>query len=792
MSRLRNAFRRQDSFSASTAPALPAQGSPGAALDDEIELKKLDDDGDPLPHRYLPEGKSSRVGGEEDEGEDAAILDVDQLRAADKLASGTERPIETAEDWGTRLLSTQDFDVNVHNLRMYILGLGMTCFAACLGQIFYFRPSSLTVSSLFIVCISHILGTLWHVLLPKAERGGVWRLLNPNSFNIKEHVSILIMATTAFSSAQAINVFAADELYYDLNPNYGQAIFTMIGSQFFGYGLAGLCRSVLVFPSIAIWPQVVPTVQLFDLLHRDTAVKVQKKRLKFFLIIAVAIFAWSFFPEFIAPTLTGVSIFCLARQNSTWVTRIFGGSYPNEGMGLFQFCFDWTYISGLGSLYTPLETSMGIYAGMAICALVTCVCYAKNVWKAQNFPFLAQDLYYEDGTLYDQTAILDANYNLNETLLAEQGLPYMTTSYALYYLGVNMATGATLSHIAIWHGKDMLNAFRAFRDRTQQDKHYRAMLKYKEVPMWVYGAILFGSFAIAQATCYTGDAHLPWYGIICAMAVAAVIFPFLTLFPAITGWQVDASTLMLMLGSAVVPGNSQANMYFLLWGGTASTQGMHLAQDLKLAQYTKLPPRTTLWVQSLGTVIGGIVQIALMKEILQNKRDILLDPQGDNIWSGQQVQSFNSQAITWGALAKHMYAPGKTYEMLAFSILVGLLVPVPFYIVHRLYPKLRFNLIVTPLLCYGIGYLNAGINSQNFMGVLTAVGSQYFWRKYRPTSFRKYNFILAAALDAGIQFFVFITTFALFGGTGNAQTMPSWALNPADGYPDYCLYVDGA
>lgn len=30
------------------------------------------------------------------------------------------------------------------------------------------------------------------------------------------------------------------------------------------------------------------------------------------------------FPQFVAPTLTGISIFCLAKQDSAWVTRVFG------------------------------------------------------------------------------------------------------------------------------------------------------------------------------------------------------------------------------------------------------------------------------------------------------------------------------------------------------------------------------------------------------------------------------------------------------------------------------------
>ncbi|GAA5912995.1 hypothetical protein JCM6882_008892 [Rhodosporidiobolus microsporus] len=785
MSRVRNPFRRQDSFTATAA--VPALSSQPTAAGENVEMTALDG-GEEVDHKDKLSDRD--VLAQEEKNEDPAMLDLRDLDDKDKLANGKERPIETSLDMSTRLLSTADDPTApVHTFRLYVLGLGMTAFAGCLGQIFYFRPTSLSVSSLFIVVVSHILGTAWSWLLPNASRGSFWRFLNPCPFSLKEHVGILIMSSTAFSSASAIGVFAADELYYDIYPNYGQAIFVLIASQFAGYGLAGMCRSFLVFPTFAVWPSLFPTVQLFDLLHRDTDVAAQKKRFYFFLSVAGGIFVWSFFPEFIAPTLTGISIVCLARRDSAWVTRIFGGAYPNEGMGLFQLCFDWVYISGCSSLYTPLQSQFSLYAGTALCIIVTCVMYAKNVWNAQNFPFLAQDLFYENGTSYDQMSILNADYSLNETLLAEQGVPWLTPSYGLFYLGCNLAIGATIMHIALWHGDAIVKAVRSFRLRSTDDPHYRKMLVYKEVPMWVYGAILLGSFVIAMATSYTGDSHLPWYGVIAAFLIAIVLFPFLCLFPAVTGWQVDGSNLVLMLGSAVIPGNSQANMFFSLFGSTASTQGIAFASDLKMAQYIKLPPRTTLFLQSLGTVVGGIIQIALAKQLLKQKRDILLDPQGTNLWSGQNVQTVNAQAVTWGALAKHMYSPSSTYAIIPFAVLIGFAVPVPFYILHRLYPKLRANLVITPLICYGLGYLNAGINSQNFMAIITAVLSQWYLRKYRSTWFRKYNYILSAALDAGIQIYVFITTFALAGGNGHTQTMPNWALNP-EGYPDYCYAGD--
>ncbi len=69
--------------------------------------------------------------------------------------------------------------------------------------------------------------------------------------------------------------------------------------------------------------------------------------------------------------MTGFSIFCLARRDSAWVTRIFGGAAGNEGLGLFSLCFDWNYIgsggSAYGALFQPLHTQLSLYVGVLIC-----------------------------------------------------------------------------------------------------------------------------------------------------------------------------------------------------------------------------------------------------------------------------------------------------------------------------------------------------------------------------------------------------------------------------------------
>lgn len=46
----------------------------------------------------------------------------------------------------------------------------------------------------------------------------------------------------------------------------------------------------------------------------------------------------------------------------------------------------------------------------------------------------------------------------------------------------------------------------------------------------------------------------------------------------------------------------------------------------------------TFLVQSLGAVVGGLLNYVIMRVIITAQREVLLDVQGTNVWSGQQVQ----------------------------------------------------------------------------------------------------------------------------------------------------------
>ncbi|KAF9002895.1 peptide transporter MTD1 [Cyathus striatus] len=763
--------------------SLPAQGSleRGLSFDDK---------------RYLEKDASGSIEAVSSVHEEV----YDDVRAIDLGEDGKERPIETDIDVATRLISLEDDpSLPAFTLRMWFLGIGLSCFGAVLGQIFYFRPQTIFVSQLFLQIIAYLLGLVMEEVLPgpfhpiermRTRNTAFWRFVNPGSFNLKEHVAITIFSTTAAESALAISIFAADDLYYGIQPNVGVGIFTLIGSQLMGYGLGGIMRSFLVYPTYIVFPNLLPTVQLFDALHRGKKIFLQKKRVKFFWSIFIGIFVWEWFPEYIAPTLTGISIFCLAKRDSAWFTRIFGGAAGNEGLGVFAFCFDWNYVGSgggsMGALFTPISTQLSLYFGTAICIIAFCACYAANIWEGQNFPFLSQDLFYQNGTIYDQLSILDENFRLDPAKLAVQGLPWYASSQVLTKIGANMAIGATIMHVILWYGKDIIEVIKKYRAGETYDPHLAKMKVYQEVPMWWYIAVFVASFAMAMATIYTGKSGLPWWGLIVGIIMSAIFLPFVITVYAITGFVPNVQNLIQILGAAILPGSPQTNMYFTLYGYNTLDQARGLIRDLKMGQYTKLPPRVTFTVQCIGAIIGGLLNYIIMKVIISSHREILLDVQGSNIWSGQQVQSFNSDAVSWGALGNLLFAPGGRYAIVPFSIIIGLAVPVPFWLIHRYYPKLGAKNVITPILCWTLGYLSVGINSSVFTTFCLSVFSQYYLRKYRPRWFRKYNFLLSAALDGGTQVMVFVFTFAVGGGSGKVINMPNWALNPT-GNPDYCL-----
>lgn len=113
---------------------------------------------------------------------------------------------------------------------------------------------------------------------------------------------------------------------------------------------------------------------------------------------------------------------------------------------MFAFCLDWNYVGSgggsMGALFTPLSTQLSLYFGTAICMCVIslapyaelppqyhclhatdsiafCACYANNVWNGQSYPFLSQQLFFPNGSQFNQLAILNDQFVLDRAKLDE-------------------------------------------------------------------------------------------------------------------------------------------------------------------------------------------------------------------------------------------------------------------------------------------------------------------------------------------------------------------------------------
>ncbi|THH21358.1 hypothetical protein EW146_g177 [Bondarzewia mesenterica] len=695
--------------------------------------------------------------------------------------------IEKAEDVAVEIISTEDDpSLPVFTFRSVFLGIGLSAFGAVLGTIYTFKPQNATVSQLFCLIIAYVLGTAMHVLLPSH---GWWRYLNP------EHSAIVIMSSTASNVAVAMEIIAALDLFYDIRLNAAVAIFQIFATQMLGYGVAGLLRNLLVYPTYAFYPTYISVVNLLQSLHFGGMLNHKKRR--YFWIVFAAIFFWEWIPQYPFPLLSAFSVICLiSNGRSTFIRNLFGAGSSNEGIGLLSFSSSWTLITQGNPLVWPWQTQINSYIGMALGYIILTSCYYANIFNGRDLVFMSTSLFDSDGGTYNQTALLTSDHKFDPSKLAQVGLPRYTTTYTISQLAYNLSLGAAIVHVILWYWADLRRAFGGMRllrtDTEIDDPHYQQMKKYREVPQWWYLTLFLISLGVGIGCSYASNTVLmPGWSILFFTFLSAVIAVALGFITATTGFNISIKYAIQIIAAFIHPGQPIPVMYANLYGNSTSFQTLFLLQDLKLGQYTKIPPRWTFAFQMAGSIVGSIFNYTMMNTIVTNNRDVLRDPVGTRVWSGWIIQSYNSSSVAMGALGKELFTHGKPYWLVPFAIVIGFFAPIPFWLAHRYAPKGSFlsraaKYINTPIILLYIGYLPYSVNGMWWSCLVLGYMSQQWARKRRPQWFKKYNYITSAALDGGSQVIMFILSFAVFGASGNAVNFPNWWGNPANLSVDRC------
>ncbi|KAH8982788.1 oligopeptide transporter [Lactarius akahatsu] len=718
-----------------------------------------------------------------------------------------EPVITSGRDVSRYLVDLRDDEDPPFTFRSIVLGTMIGGLGAALYQIYIFKPVQSGISTVFLLLVIYSMGVFWSTFFPRRSwvketrfewLGPTLHFINPGQFRLKEHVIATIVASSASYGSTAVINFAVQRLYYDTKVTASTAILSTFSTAVFGYGIVGLLRPLTVYPSELVYWGNLPTVSIFQALHFDN--DSNRKRVRLFWIAFAVMFVYEIIPSYIFPLLNGFSIFCLASQHASprvqdVFTNIFGGADGNEGLGLFSLSFDWQYI-GSGAMSLPLVQQANSWIGMFVCYIVIAVIYYSNTWNAitysfqsKSFPMLSTSLFSSNGSIYHQKAVFTgSNFQLNQTALDEIGLPALTGSNAWAGLTSSLAIGGLIAHCIFFWGPSVVSSFKHARDKTQPDPHWVAMQKYKEAPWWWYTLLLLLAFFAGLISVFKGQTTLPVWSYIFALISGAIVAPFSTLINGRMGSGIGTNQLFKMIAGAINPGRPVANLYFSMWSHDVVSTTVGFSSDLKIGQYLKIPPRSLFVAQVWGTIIGAIVNYVVMVSITGAQRDLLLDPTGNNIWSGQSVQSLNSDAITW-SLAKELYGPSGPYFIIPMGIFIGFAVSVIHWLIEKRWPYIgpvKVDKVIVPLIIQYSAWLSVGVNSIATSIIIVGLVSQFWLRQYHPGWYRKYNYILGGALDGGAQVMIFILSFAVFGASGVSRPFPAWAGNPAKGNVDYC------
>lgn len=595
-----------------------------------------------------------------------------------------------------------------------------------------------------------------------------------------------LIASSGNNGLSGVEVYAIERLFYDRGISATTAVLATFSISLCGFVLAGALRSLIVYPAEMVYWSTLPQVVLFQNLHFDR--KANQERLKKFGWALGLAAAWEFFPAYIVPWVGGLSVFCLASMKAPTKTRtifatVFGGASSNEGMGLLNFSLDWQYIQST-YLSLPFKQQVNTWIGYVIWYPAMLGLYYSNTWNAKNFPFMSTSLFSSNGSTFSTTSILNGQGIIDEAKLEATGLPYLTSSTVWGYFTQNLAIGALISHVLIFYSKDMALAWKQARTKKQPDPHYQGMLKYKEVPQWWYIALFGLAFIAGIIVTAKGETTLPVWGYIIALLVGAFIAPFSCILYGLYGTGVGTNQLSKMVAGAVHPGRPLANLYFASWSHQVILLAVNLSNWLKVGQYTKVPHRVMFGTQIYGTLLGAGLNYAVMSTIVSSQREILLDPEGNSIWSGSTLQSMNSQAITW-AMAKRIYSLSGDYWIVPMGIVIGLVLPVIHWSLNKVWPRLRNWPINTPMIALYTGYNYYGNTSWVWSSIAVGVFSQFYLRRRLPQIYNKYNYLIGAAMDGGSQIVIFVLSFAVLGASGASHPFPTWWGNPS-GNADHC------
>ncbi|BAT85289.1 hypothetical protein LR48_Vigan03g218100 [Vigna angularis] len=680
--------------------------------------------------------------------------------------------------------------------RTWILGLASCVLLAFVNQFFCYRTNPLQISSVSAQIATLPLGKLMAATLPtKPIRVPFtkWSFsMNPGPFTLKEHVLITIFATSGSNGVDAISIITIVKAFYHRSIHPVAAYLLVMSTQMLGYGWAGIFRRFLVDSPFMWWPENLVQVSLFKAFHeKEKRPKGKYTRMQFFFLVFVASFAYYTLPGYLFQAISTISVVCLIWNDSITAQQIGSGM---NGIGIGSFGLDWNNVAAfLGSpLAVPGFAIVNMLIGFMLDMYVLVpLAYWSNLYDAKKFPLISSHTFDSTGATYNVTRVLNPRtFDIDLDSYNNYSKIYLSITFAFEY-GLSFATlTATISHVVLFHGEIILQTWRKTTRAPKEqlgDVHTRIMKRnYEQVPEWWFATILILMVVVALVACesFGKQLQLPWWGILLSLTIALVFTLPIGVIVATTNIKTGLNVISELIIGFIYPGKPLANVVFKIYGHDSMVQAVSFLSDFKLGHYMKIPPKSMFIVQLVGTVVASTVYFATSWWLLtsiENICDEALLPKGSP-WTCPGDDVFYNASIIWGVVGpQRMFAKDGVYPGMNWFFLIGLLAPIPVWLLSRKFPNHKWiELINFPIIAAGASNIPPA-RSVNYItwGIVGIFFNFYVYRKFKAWWVR-HTYILSAALDAGVAFMSVILYFTL---QSNGIFGPVWWGLDADHCP---------
>ena len=213
---------------------------------------------------------------------------------------------------------------------------------------------------------------------------------------------------------------------------------------------------------------------------------------------------------------------------------------------------------------------------------------------------MSSSVYDNSAKPYDVKKILTPNYKFDQAAYDNYSKIYLPITYVLSY-GVQFASlTALITHTACWHGRDIwqqtLKSFRPGEEKIEyepiasnarrgkasrrhgqgdfatdtdpepnaqasmsgEDVHNRLMRRYEDAPISWYLVTFISMLAIGIFVVEYYPIHLPWYGLLLALSITALLYIPVGIIMAITNQHSSLYLICQLICGAVFPGRPVA------------------------------------------------------------------------------------------------------------------------------------------------------------------------------------------------------------------------------------------